>query len=437
MKKRSLFGFDLIIFLAAISLIIIGVIFIYSSNITATGELVTNEHIKQIIWALIGLVFLAAVFITDYAVFRNIALYLYIGSILLLVFTLLFGKTVNYAKSWIGILDVGIQPSEFAKIATIIFLAWFYETRRKDIERIDTFFIGMLICMLPAVLILLQPDMGTALVYIPIFLTVSFVLGTKKRYVLYVFMIILFTLILALLPTWENYIYQGKIPVIQLLHNIDHLLIIILITFLITALSIAGILFLKKYYFYWIAYGFSTLLISLSGSLVARIFFLSDYQAKRLLIFLKPEVDEKGFAYHALNSQIAIGSGGLSGKGWLNGPQSHGKYVPEQSSDFIFSIIAEEWGFIGSLIIMLLYMIILVRMIMILFAAKDNFSIGLVAGVLAMLSFHFFINIGMAIGIMPVTGIPVFFLSYGGSSLMTAMIGIGLVLNVYMRRYNN
>ena len=434
MRKRSLFGFDIFIFSASLALVIIGILFIYSSSVSSSGEIVSNEYIKQIIWAVLGIALLFVVFVTDYAFFRNISLYLYIGSIILLIFTFLFGKTVNGAKSWIGFLDFGIQPSEFAKITTIIFLSWYYENAGKDIQSLKTFLGGLFITAIPTVLIFIQPDMGTALVYIPIFLMISLVSGVKKRYVFFILIVIVLVIVFTLFPSWDKYIYHSNMIFTQLLNNSKYILWLIISLILALALSITGYIILKKQYFYWLIYFLSAIILAMICSIIGRK-IMQDYQIMRLIVFLDPSIDSLGTGWNINQSITAVGSGGFLGKGFLNGTQSHYKFLPQQSTDFIFSIIAEEWGFIGSVAVLFLFMVIIVRIYLILFAVKDKFSLGICSGICAMIIFHVFINIGMAIGIMPITGIPLFFLSYGGSSLLTALIGIGLVLNVYLRRY--
>ena len=163
--------------------------------------------------------------------------------------------------------------------------------------------------------------------------------------------------------------------------------------------------------------------------------FLKDYQIMRLIVFVKPEVDPRGSGWNIIQSLTAVGSGGFWGKGFLQGTQSHYQFLPQQSTDFIFSIIAEEWGFIGSMIVLILFGIILIRGFAILLHAGDDFAIFTGTGILFMLFFHLVINIGMAVGIMPITGIPLFFLSYGGSSLWTATAGLAIIQNIYLRRY--
>ena len=156
----------------------------------------------------------------------------------------------------------------------------------------------------------------------------------------------------------------------------------------------------------------------------------------RLIVFLDPSVDPRGAGWHIIQSMTAIGSGGLLGKGFLHGTQSHYRFLPTQSTDFIFSIFTEEWGLLGGLIVFALFLLICLRLIRIMKTTADNFSVYVAGGLTVMYVFHFLINVGMAMGIMPITGIPLHFMSYGGSSLITAMAGIGLALNIHIRRFN-
>ena len=162
---------------------------------------------------------------------------------------------------------------------------------------------------------------------------------------------------------------------------------------------------------------------------------LRDYQIMRFIVFLSPRVDPQGAGWNLIQSVTAVGSGGFFGKGFLHGTQSHYQFLPQQSTDFIFSILAEEWGFFGGFLVFALFLIILLRGIRIMYIARDDFALCIGAGVVGMIFFHVVVNIGMAMGIMPITGIPLFFLSYGGSSLWTGLLGIGLLLNIYFRRY--
>jgi rod shape determining protein RodA len=203
---------------------------------------------------------------------------------------------------------------------------------------------------------------------------------------------------------------------------------------IVLLLSAWGWFSFKKKYYFWIAY----LALLVSGSLTAASLAqkaLKEYQIMRLIVFLNPSIDPRGSGWNILQSITAIGSGGVLGKGFLQGTQSHYRYLPQQSTDFIFSIIAEEWGFIGGFLVFTLYYVLLRRCSNLLKTAKDSYSSYIVAGIMGMIFFHFMINTGMAMGIMPVTGIPLFFLSYGGASLWVIMIAIGLLLGISARRF--
>jgi rod shape determining protein RodA len=163
---------------------------------------------------------------------------------------------------------------------------------------------------------------------------------------------------------------------------------------------------------------------------------LKEYQLMRLIVFLDPNVDPRGAGWHIIQSMTAIGSGGLLGKGFLEGTQSHYRFLPTQSTDFIFSIFTEEWGLLGGLLVMALFLFICLRLIRIMKTTADTFGVYITGGLAAIYSFHFLVNVGMVMGVMPITGIPLYFMSYGGSALLSAMAGIGLALNIHIRRYN-
>jgi rod shape determining protein RodA len=174
---------------------------------------------------------------------------------------------------------------------------------------------------------------------------------------------------------------------------------------------------------------------ALAGISAAWIFYLHDYQKKRISTFLDPDLDPLGTAYHAIQSQIAVGSGGIFGKGWLQGSQTQLDFLPEQQTDFVFSVLGEEWGFVGASVILMLYVALMIRGLMIARASKDLFGAYLAIGVVGMFFWAGTINVGMVIGVLPVVGVPLPLFSYGGSSLLTCMLGIGLLMNVSMRRY--
>ncbi len=436
MKLSRLRDIDFILFLSTILLSIVGILFIYSSNITSTGTLVSNEHIKQSIWLILSVFVMFTIAIFDYRKIFNSAHYIYIVMVLLLLYTRFFGRVVNGSRSWIGIGSMGIQPSELAKIITIIYLARYLEQSKRDHSNIRRILISGIIVLIPVALILSQPDLGTALVFFPILFFMIFIAGLPIRYLSYLLLIFLFTAILTVLPLWHQYFLNNRYSLLQVISDDRAVIIFTSILFLISIISIYGNKKFNKRYFFWISYIVSSLSISFILSYIARQ-VLKEYQIMRLIVFLNPEIDPLGAGWNIIQSITAIGSGGLFGKGYLLGTQSHYRYLPQQSTDFIFSIFSEEWGFFGGLVVFSLYFIILVRLCLIIKQTTDRFGSYIVCGLSAIYWFHFFINVGMTMGVMPITGIPLIFLSYGGSSLLTAMIGIGISLSIYIRRFDH
>ena len=202
---------------------------------------------------------------------------------------------------------------------------------------------------------------------------------------------------------------------------------------LVAALAALGQRVFHRAYYYWLMYGAALLWLAVAGGLVMSM-VLKEYQIMRLVIFVNPWVDPRGAGWNIIQSVTAVGAGGLSGTGLLQGTQSHLRYLPQQSTDFIFSILAEESGFLGGIVVLALFGLLIGRGIVIMYAAGDEFATLVAAGVVAMLLFHTAVNIGMAMGVLPITGIPLMLVSYGGSSLWTALIGIGLLINIGLAR---
>ena len=434
---KALFSdIDWYILAAALILMVVGVLFIFSSGVTSTGVIVSTEYLRQIAWVSLGVIFLLLVILIDYKRIKDSSFIIYAAVIAVLVYTRIFGRVVNGARSWIGIGELGIQPSEFAKIATIFFLSRYLEGTRHSLPGIRRFLGALAIVGTPMLLVLSQPDFGTALVFIPIFLSMTYLCGLERRYILFLLSTVALTLLLSVLPLWERNIAAKPSGFLFVLYEGPYLYGILGACVVTLALSVWGYLVFRKKYYYWIAYVFLILITSLAGSdLGHRV--LKDYQIMRLIVFLDPTVDPRGSGWNILQSITAIGSGGLAGRGFLQGTQSHYRFLPQQSTDFIFSILSEEWGFIGGLVVFALYGLILWRTLALLKTVKDSFAVGIIAGLVGMILFHFMINVGMTMGIMPITGIPLFFLSYGGSSLWTVLIGIGLILGISARRYHS
>ena len=436
MKKGSLFQFDLLLFGSTFTLMVIGVLFIYSSGVTSTGVLFNREFIKQMVWAGSGLILLAIAVGISYARLKPLAPQLYVLGLLLLIVTLVVGRRVHGARSWLGLGDFGIQPSEFMKLGTILMMAAYLSGIGKGIRELPRLLLAFAVVLVPMGLILLQPDMGTALVYIPIFLVMTYMAGARARHLIFILASGLMMIVFGLLPAFENYVLARELSVFASLGSFEMLRYILPALALIAVLAAWGTYGFKRHYFYWILYGASLLLTGLGGALVA-MRVLKDYQVMRLIIFMDPKIDPQGAGWNIIQSVTAVGSGGFWGKGFLQGTQSHYRFLPQQSTDFIFSIIAEEWGFFGGILVFTLFLIVLLRGLRIAYTARDDFALYLASGILGMIGFHVVVNIGMAMGIMPITGIPLFFLSYGGSSLWTGLIAVGLLLNIHLRRYRH
>lgn len=433
-RSRSIFEIDLYIALAAVSLLVIGIMFIFSSGITAAGQLVNTEYLRQILWAATGLALMFFVTFTDYRFYQRIAVVAFIAMVILLILTLMFGRVVNGARRWIGIGTLGAQPSEFMKIALILLLSRYYSRRKGTVERLSVFLVGLAITLVPTVLVLLQPDLGSAMVYVPLFLVISFFAGSRSSHIAFIVITGVLFLFFTVLPFWHEHLTHRALPMVGVLTNPRALLFLLAGISLAGALAGLGLFLTRRGVFFWVLYSLAAVILATPMAFVARR-VLRDYQIMRLVVFVDPYIDPQGAGWNIIQSMTAIGSGGVLGKGFLQGTQSHFQFLPAQSTDFIFSILAEEWGFLGVVVVFALFLVIFARSLYVMVSAREPFAALLVAGVLALFLFHFLVNIGMTIGIMPVTGLPLLLLSFGGSSVWTALIGLGLVMSVYQHRY--
>lgn len=395
--------FDLAVFLPVIVLIGIGLIAIYSSTLNLPSA--RGDFYKQVIFVAISFLTFLIFYSLPHQTIKQIAIPFYSLSIFFLLAVLVVGKTVYGAKSWFGIGGFGFQPSELAKAGTILMLAYWLTYKNRDINNLKDLTIALGIGIVPIMLIMLEPDMGTSIVFGLVTLSLVFWSGIS-----------LFGLFVVLSPGFV--IFASLFGTVSF---IGSLLIII-----------AALFFFKRDLFNSITVFVVNLASGFFFDFVFKI--LKPHQQKRIESFLDPTADPLGAGYNALQAKVAIGSGGLYGKGFLNGNQTQLRFIPKQWTDFIYSVIGEEFGFIGSVLVVILFAIIFIRLINIASLAKDKFSVLVVVGVLALLFSHFALNIGMDLGITPVIGLPLPFLSYGGSSLLVNMMLIGLVLNIYRNR---
>jgi rod shape determining protein RodA len=360
--RRLLIHFDWTLFGIVLLIASIGIFNLYSA--TSGGETSTTPlYLKQIFWLLTGLVVMLSIAFIEYQFYSDFAYVIYTISVLLLLLVMGYGIMTSGAQRWIKFGSISFQPSEFVKISLILALArYFQRPQNRGGHTLKNLPSPFLLLILPWVLILKQPDLGTAIILFLIF----------------------FSILIFVKVRWSSML----------------------------------------------------LLVLAGGSVIPLLWrFLKEYQKKRILTFFNPDLDPLGAGYHLIQSRIAVGSGGIMGKGFMKGTQCKLGFLPEQETDFIFSALGEEWGLIGSLIVVGLYFILILWGLRIAVQSKDRFSAILSFGVVAMLFWHVVINIGMVLGMMPVVGIPLPLLSYGGSFLISTMIGVGILLNISMRRY--
>ena len=397
--------FDFWFFVPIILLLSIGLIAIYSA--TFNNPIAENNFIRQLIWVGTGIIVFFVVYSIPTNTIKNIAWPAYIFTILLLIIVVVMGKRVSGAKSWLYVGSLGFQPSELAKISTILALSSFLSKKEIDIESFKDILLALAIGFTPIVLILLEPDMGTVLVFITIFLTIIFWKGIS-----------LFGLFIVLSP--------GVVAISSMFGTLP---------FIATLVIVAVILiFFKK----GLIFSGSLFAINLAAGFFTDYVFraLSSHQQIRIKSFLNPMSDPLGSGYNSIQAKVAIGSGGLFGKGFLNGNQTQLNFIPEQWTDFIYCVIGEEFGFIGTVITLILFLWIFLKILKIATTTKNEFLSLTIIGILSLFFIHFMINIGMAIGIMPVIGITLPLVSYGGSSLLVNMALLGIVANVYRTRKN-
>ena len=353
----------------------------------------SERYGKQLVWIGFSIVLAIIILIIDAKFFSQFAFAFYIGLMIVLVGVLLFGKTVAGSKSWFQIGSFAIQPAEFAKFATSLAIAKYLSTLNVDMRQLKTRVVSIVILAVPAMLILLQNDTGSALVYFA-FVLVLFREGISGAII--VLAVVMAVLFLLTLLFGEIYMIAGLIALFILVWVFyKKLRKQFKLTFAILALAIAFV--------FSVNYAYENV--------------LAPHQKKRINVLLNIEKDIHGAGYNVNQSKIAIGSGGLQGKGFRQGMLTRNNFVPEQDTDFIFCTVGEEWGFMGSSVVVLLFLMLLIRLIFLAERQRSKFSRVYGYGVASIIFFHFAINIGMTIGIAPVIGIPLPFFSYGGSSL--------------------
>jgi len=412
---------------------------------------ISQRYGKQLVWISIAAILIIAILATDSKFYEYFAYFVYLATIVLLIAVLLFGTKVHGARSWFEIGQIRFQPAEFAKLATALALARFLSTFGTKITKLKDLAIAGVIIFIPAALIILQNDTGSALVYASFILvlyreglwTWLIILGVMLATlfvsvlmvdILYVFMILppLAILIFYFVERKRSYaIYALLVYILvsTLLYFINHYTISLKYTYLILISTFLTVLLLifpvyknKVKSFLLISI---VLISSMAFSFSVNYLFnnvLEKHQRTRINVLLGLEEDPSGVGYNVNQSEIAIGSGGVFGKGFLQGTQTKYDFVPEQDTDFIFCTVGEEWGFVGTAAVLLLFLFLLLRLVFMAERQKSKFARLYGYGVASILFFHIVINVGMTIGLAPVIGIPLPFFSYGGSSLWSFTI---------------
>jgi len=397
-------------------LMVIGWVNIYSTEYTEDNKKIIDFSLsngKQIINIAIALIFAVIILLLNARLFDTIAYIVYALAVALLLYTLVSGKVVHAAKGWIQIGGFQLQAVEIAKMGAAMALAKLIGTYGMDIRRLKDRLIAFGIILLPMAIVLLQNDTGSAIVFFA-FVLVLYREGLSPLY-------LIIPVLIAIISLSE--LMVGTVPVLEALGGLG------VLGFLFLRRSRRLLTFLAIFVFSAAAL---TMVVGFGFNHVFK-----DYQRERINIMLGKTTDEQGAGYNVHQSLIAIGSGGLSGKGFLKGTQTKYRFVPKQSTDFIFCTIGEEYGFLGSTAVVLLYVVLLYRIVVISERQKFTFNRVYGYGVGAVLFFHFAINIGMALGLFPVVGIPLPFVSYGGSSMLsfTAMMFILLKLDAANSEY--
>ncbi|MEW6585246.1 MAG: rod shape-determining protein RodA [Nitrospirota bacterium] len=364
--RRLIQNFDWLTLAVTLVISFIGVLTIYSATRPIAAEEHSSFYIKQVTWLVLGIVALFFIVRFDYIWLSRLAPVIYVVGIFLLIAVFIAGRIGMGAQRWLSIGPLSFQPSEFFKLAYLVMLAHYLSLMKPPLDTLSLLRTFVVITAVPLVLLVKQPDLGTGLVILALFVTLVFARGLYRR------VAVLFIIIgLISLPFLGSIFWQG----------------------------------------------------------------LKDYQKSRLVAFMEPGVDPSGIGYHLNQSKITVGSGKFFGKGYMQGTQGPFRFLPEKHTDFIFAVYAEEWGFLGSAMLLILYLILILRGLDTARKAKDDFGRLLAFGITSMFLIYFFVNVGMTLGLTPVVGIPLPFMSYGGTALLSNLIAIGILINIRTRRF--
>jgi rod shape determining protein RodA len=390
--------------LASILLAVVGIVFVYSATVSTVMEAKQGLYMKQFLWlgiALIGGALAAAV---PYRIYEGKTAYLLYGfGLLLLVLTLFVGHVGLGAQRWLGWGPIKFQPSELAKVATVIVLATVLADRKLDLTKVRSLVKPCLLAAIPFALVLKQPDLGTSVSFVMIVFTMLYWAGLPILYLFLLLTPLINVLLSFVLPAWILFaavlafvLYRSRLRLMPIL--------------VVVALNLVV------------------------GIVTPQVWnHLEPYQRQRVTTFLDPNGDPYGAGYQIIQSKIAIGSGQVWGKGLMNGTHKGLAFLPEQHTDFIFSVVGEEAGFVGAGLVTVLYLVLVTRGIKVAHRARNRFASLLAIGMTGIFLYHILVNMFMTVGLAPVTGLPLPLLSYGGTSLLTSFLQVGLIQNIAMR----
>lgn len=439
-RQQMLQRIDWALIIVTCMLVVWGLLMVYSA-VHQNPQLIILVQ-KQSVAAAAGILIMLIFTTVNYQLLSQYSWGLYAVSLILLALVLVFGRSVHGSRSWFMMGRWGFQPTEIAKLTTTVLLAHIAEKRMRDgmFRYYNSFLLPAAVAFVPVLLIMLQPDPGSAALFIPLLAGFMFMAGIAPLY-----LVLAGVFAVSAAGGVLGYIYSGMIGPGENVSIFMRILRFCMCPFSGWMIVVGFVCAVFIGYFVLRKLRFSVpiswpVLFSAAGGgglAAARVlvWVLKEYQKQRILTFINPYFDPLGAGYNVIQSQVAIGSGGMLGKGFFSGTQSQLGFLPLQHTDFIFSLVAEELGFIGAGFLLVLFAVMIYRIFRISRQARDPFGSMLAAGIGLMLSVQIFINIGMSMGITPVTGLPLPFISHGGSSLVTSLAAIGIVLSISLHRY--
>jgi rod shape determining protein RodA len=412
-------------------MLVVGFLLVYSATLR-TG-MALSFVLKQGFGILLGAFLLLIVSAVDYRIYRQYYAQIYFISLAALLGVLLFGKTYRGTRGWIDLGYFAFQPVELTKILFITSLAGYLDKNSKELFRWQKLVIPVLMMLGNAALILLQPDFSSTLVYFPVFLAMCYTAGASALHlsaiILFGFVAVSFPLARTLLITSGNSFVYGILSYQwQLFAALGGL----------AALVVFLWWFINRWRIRVPFFYFAMVFLIIGGAVASSYFVgksIKDYQKKRLVAFINPNVDSLGAGYNIIQSQIAVGSGRIFGKGIFAGTQAQLGFVPAQHTDFIFSLIGEELGFFFSFLLIAAYTLFVWRAFNVAHESREKYGAIVAVGIAGMFAFYGVLNIGMVVGLAPITGLPLPFLSYGGSSIVMSLVSVGILISIYIRRF--